>query len=110
MIRTLTSEIDEIVSIIKTTKPQKVFLFGSYAIGRADRDSDIDLIIVASSDDPPLERRLKYKRMLKTYDRLFGLDVLVYTPDEFNMLKNEPSSFIYSSLKNGITLYDSEPC
>jgi len=105
---TVPSEIDDIVSIIKTTNPQKIFLFGSHASGAGDKDSDIDLLIVASSEDPPLERRLKLRRLLKKYDRLFGIDLLVYTPDEFNMLKGEPSSFIFSSLKNGITLYDTE--
>ena len=102
------SEITDIVSIIKTTNPQKIFLFGSYATGEGDKDSDIDLIIVSSSDDPPLERRLKLRRLLKKYDRFFGIDLLVYTPDEFNMLKAEPSSFVFSSLKNGVTLYDAE--
>ena len=102
------SEIDDIVSIIKTTNPQKIFLFGSHATGEGDKDSDIDLIIVSSSDDSPLERRLKLRRLLKKYDRLLGIDLLVYTPDEFNMLKVEPSSFVFSSLKNGVTLYDTE--
>jgi uncharacterized protein len=104
------AEIDDIVSIIKTTNPEKILLFGSYASGEGDNASDIDLLVVASSDEPPLERRLKLRRMLKKYDRRFGLDLLVYTPDEFNMLKNEPSSFIYSSIRNGIMLYDTETC
>ena len=102
-------EIDDIVSIIKTTKPEKIFLFGSHASGRGDKDSDIDLIVVASSDAPPVERRMKLRRLLKKYDRLLGIDILVYTPSEFNMLKGEPSSFIFSTLKNGIMLYESEP-
>lgn len=102
------SEIDDIVSIIKTTNPQKIVLFGSHASGKGDKDSDIDLLVVSSSDDPPLERRLKLRRLLKKYDRLLGIDLLVYTPDEFNMLKVEPSSFVFSLLKNGIMLYDTE--
>lgn len=105
---TVPPEIDDIVSIIKTTKPQKIFLIGSHAAGVGDKDSDIDLLIVAPSDDSPLERRLKLRRILKKYDRLFGIDLLVYTPDEFDLLKDEPSSFIFSSLKNGIKLYDTE--
>jgi len=109
MEKTIHHELDDIVSIIRTTNPEKIILFGSRATGRGDKDSDIDLLIVASSDAPPLERRLKLRRLLKKFDRRFGLDLLVYTPDEFNMLKGEPSSFISSTLKTGVVLYDSQP-
>jgi len=44
--------------------------------------------------------------MLIEYDRNIGLDLLVYTPEEYNMLINEPSSFIHSITKNGSILYD----
>jgi len=46
------------------------------------------------------------RRMLVEYDRRIGLDLLVYTPDEFNMLAKEPSSFISIAVKKGITIYE----
>lgn len=101
-------EIDEIITIIKKIKPAKIFLFGSRAYGHFDSDSDIDLLIVAPSTDPPCQRRVRLRKMLKEYDRQYGLDLLVYTPEEYDILKNEPASFIFSSLKNGIKLYDDE--
>lgn len=104
----LPDEIKNIVSIIKETNPEKIFLFGSYASGKYDKNSDIDLLIVTQSKEPPLNRRLKLRRLLKRYDRQFGLDLFVYTPEEFDLLKNDPSSFIYSSVKNGIALYETE--
>lgn len=83
-------------------------MYGSYATGTFDGNSDIDLLVVMPSKEPPLNRRLKLRRLLKRYDQQYGLDLLVYTPEEFNLLKNDPSSFIYSTLKNGIRLYDAE--
>ena len=62
------------------------------------------LIIVAPSDEWPPERGLELRRMLVEYDRRIGLDLLVYTPDEFNMLAKEPSSFISSALKQGVKM------
>jgi hypothetical protein len=59
------------------------------------------LLIIALSFERPLERRLKLRRMLSEYDRKYGLDFLVYTPDEFAMLENETSSFVYSAIKQG---------
>jgi predicted nucleotidyltransferase len=99
-------ELNEIISIIKKIDPELIFLFGSRASGSRDEQSDIDLIIVAPSNERPLERRMALRRMLVEYDRRIGLDLLVYTPDEFNMLAKEPSSFISFAIKSGIKIYD----
>ena len=101
-------ELEDIISIITKINPEKIYLFGSYASESRDEQSDIDLIVVAPSTEPPLERRMELRRMLAEYDRRIGLDLLVYTPDEFNMLAQEPSSFISSALKQGIKIYDRE--
>jgi predicted nucleotidyltransferase len=39
------------------------------AVERSNEQSDIDLIIVAPSDERPLERRMELRRMLVEYDR-----------------------------------------
>ena len=101
-------DLGEIISIITKINPEKVYLFGSYASESWDEQSDIDLIIVAPSNARPLERRMELRRMLIEYDRRIGLDLLVYTPEEFNMLANEPSSFISSAIKQGVKIYDCE--
>lgn len=100
------NDLENIISIIRKINPEKIYLFGSYATESSDEQSDIDLLIIAPSHERPLERRLKLRRMLSEYDRKFGLDLLVYTPDEFEMLEKETSSFIYSAIKQGIKIYD----
>jgi predicted nucleotidyltransferase len=99
-------DLNKIISIIRRINPEKIYLFGSYATESSDEQSDIDLLIIAPSHERPLERRLKLRRMLSEYDRKFGLDLLVYTPDEFEMLEKETSSFIYSAIKQGKKIYD----
>ena len=100
--------LDKIISIIRKINPEKIYLFGSYSTESFDEQSDIDLIIIAPSKERPLERRLKLRRMLSEYDRSIGLDLLVYTPDEFEMLAKEPSSFIFSAIRQGKKIYDRE--
>jgi len=101
-------DLNEVISIIKKINPEKIYLFGSYSTSTFDDQSDLDLIVVAPSNDRPLERRLKLRRMLLKYDRRIGLDLLVYTPAEFNMLQEEPSSFVSSVIRQGKKIYDSE--
>ena len=101
-------ELDEIIAIIKKIQPKKVYVFGSYASGAFDDQSDIDLLIVASSDKRPLERCQRLRRMLSEYDRRFGLDLLYYTPDEFEILEKDPSSFVSLAIREGTKVYDSE--
>jgi len=99
-------DLRKIISIIKKINPEKIYLFGSYATDSSDEQSDIDLLIIAPSHDGPLERRLKLRKMLAEYDRKYGLDLLIYTPGEFEMLSKEISSFIFSAIKQGIKIYD----
>ena len=108
MKKSVAKELDKIISIIKNINPEKIYLFGSYATKSFDEESDIDLLIVAPSDKTPLERRLMLRRMLLEYDRRIGLDLLVYTPDEFDMLRKEPSSFISSAIRKGTKIYECE--
>jgi predicted nucleotidyltransferase len=56
------------------------YLFGSWARGDADRQSDIDLIIVAPSRRPFVDRFLDYPDLLRAPA---GIELFVYTPEEF---------------------------
>ena len=42
--------LNEIVERIKKIDPFKIILFGSYASGNPDNDSDIDLIVITDED------------------------------------------------------------
>lgn len=107
MKKNVQNQLNEIVTVIKANiDPVSIYLFGSFASGNFQQDSDIDLLIVAPSKDRPLERRMKLRKLLIEYDRNLGLDLLIYTPEEYNMLINEPSSFIHAITKNGLKLYD----
>lgn len=85
---------------------EKIVLFGSQVTGRTDEYSDLDILIIAPSQERPLDRRLKVRRLLHDLDKSVGLDILFYTPEEVERFKDHPSSFIHHVLTTGITVYD----
>ncbi len=84
-------------------RPQRILLFGSLAQGRAGEFSDIDLIIVKETEKRFLDRIAEVIRLIRPRE---ALDVLVYTPEEFEQLCQERLFFKEEVLKKGKVLYD----
>lgn len=82
---------------------EQVILFGSYARGEATEHSDVDLLVIAPSDLPRFKRSRALYKSLRPY--LFGMDLLVYTPDEIEKGQQSPLSFISTALREGKTVY-----
>ena len=101
--------LEEILALLeKEIQPQQVILFGSHASGDADEESDLDILIIAPSDERPLDRTLRVRRLLNAFDRQIGLDILFYTPEEAQLLMSEPSSFLCNIRKSGRLIYGHE--
>jgi len=99
------NKIDEIVqSIVAGFSPEKVILIGSYAAGNPTKDSDLDLLIVKETDKPKHYRSFDIRKSL--IGTLIPMDILVYTPNEFNEEKCKDSSFISNVLKTAKVLFD----
>lgn len=96
----LKAELDRILNRLKKDPSVRlVLLFGSLARGDARDHSDIDLIIVKETE----------KRFLDRLDEFYddareAMDVLVYTPQEFEEMKERP--FVKWALKEGKILYE----
>ena len=100
-------EIKKIVRIIVDEHdPIKVVLFGSCAMGNISRDSDVDLIVVKVSDKPRFQRGIEIRRSLMGTG--VPIDLLVYTPEEFEDAKNTRFSFLSMSLKGSKVLYEKQ--
>ena len=80
---------------------ERVILFGSYASGRRDLFTDLDLLVVMDSEQPFLERTARlYRQMQAGVD----LDLLVYTPQEFARLRQQ--GFVKHALATGQVIYE----
>jgi len=88
--------------LIERYEPEKVILFGSAARGGAVEESDIDLIIIKQTERRFLDRLADALIAMKA-DR--AVDVLVYTPQEFEKMRAEENPFLEHALKGGKELY-----
>ena len=99
--------IEEIVNkIIKNYNPERIYLFGSYANGSPNENSDLDFIIVKHTDKP------KHKRGREVRKYLMGLmvpiDLKVYTPNEFESERKSGYTFLNSIMKETKLSYERE--
>ncbi len=74
-------EINEIAETIKLkTDPNMIYLFGSYAVGKATNSSDLDLLVIDDSNRDKKALALEISKSL--FPRDFGLDLLVTSSKE----------------------------
>ena len=103
-------QIQDVTSIIvKEIQPEKIFLFGSYAGGVPDRNSDVDFIVIVNN---ALEKKSRMEGMVNlnlktaTPNLIFPKDFKIYSIEEFNNLKEKKSSFLHTALQNSKLLYE----
>jgi len=78
-----------------------VILFGSLTTDDIDRWSDIDIIVLMETSEPPIRRIYS---LLRKLDYKEPLDLMVYTPEEFERLKE--TVWWRSAGKNAEVLYE----
>ena len=99
-----TLDIDKVRDVItQAMHPEKIYLFGSYADGKATEDSDIDLVVVMDSELAPHKRNVALKRLFPK--RAFSLDAFVYTPQEFARYRDIPGTIVYNAARYGRLLH-----
>ncbi len=97
-------EIKQVVDrIIEFYQPEKIILFGSYALGNANENSDLDLLLIKDTDEPVLNRAEGLHKALR--DLFLPMDILVFTPSEISRDKDRKFTFIHDVLKTGKVLY-----
>jgi predicted nucleotidyltransferase len=89
--------------LIVHEQPDKIILFGSYCAGEIDEWSDLDLVIVKETDAPFLDRA---RRVLALLRPRVGVDVLVYTPEEFERLSRERAFLREEIVAKGWVIYE----
>ncbi len=106
--RILRREIMAVVRrIAEKFDPERIILFGSYAYGKPHPYSDVDLLVVMETKERPLAKQLQIVRALSPHP--FGLDILVYTPQELASRMELGDYFLREAVNKGQVVYERHP-
>ena len=100
----------EIIENLRTIDPVKVILFGSYAYGTPDQDSNIDLYIVTKDNFIPetFDENLKIKNevymALSNIRKKYASNILVHTLSAHQVFIELGSSISQEIMQKGIVL------
>ncbi|HHV61402.1 MAG TPA: type II toxin-antitoxin system MqsA family antitoxin [Firmicutes bacterium] len=89
--------------IVNRMHPRKVMLFGSLAAGKVQEWSDLDLVVIANTTLPFLDR---IKEIMRQFHPKVGMDILVYTPEEWETLVRERPFIREEILGKGKIVYE----
>jgi predicted nucleotidyltransferase len=101
-----------VIEYLKISIPKKKVLFDSQVMGKAKKNSDLDLLVIIERHNPlaKLKRRDRYVEVLRLFQHKgFGLDAIVLTEDEVQKIINENEGewdLILDILNQGKTLYE----
>jgi predicted nucleotidyltransferase len=86
------------------SSPARVILIGSYARGDADEYSDLDLLVIEREVADKAAEYLKLHRAIGSIG--VGVDVLVFSQEEFERRSQVPGTLPYWAKKEGKLVYD----
>jgi predicted nucleotidyltransferase len=78
-------------------------VFGSWARGTADGFSDLDLAVVVETTLPPAERGNLLRGLIEALP--VGVDLLVFTPDEFARGIEDGYGVFAAIAREGVTIH-----
>ena len=101
-VQALGRALEEIVrQLARLPEVERVILFGSYAAGRRDLFTDLDLLVVMDTDlDFPARTGELHRRLRVGVD----VDFFVYTPEEFRRLQGR--GLAGEAVRRGTVLYE----
>jgi len=85
--------------------PEKIILFGSQARGTADDRSDVDILVVCSFTGKRRHLMLEMDRALRGLN--LARDIMILTPEEFELDRHIPGTIARPAWKEGRVLYES---
>jgi len=95
---------DLVRRIAERFSPDKIILFGSRARGDADRDSDIDLLVLFSEVADPNKRTAELYASLAGFAR--PMDIVVSTTSRFERYRNVVNTVYWPASREGKVLYE----
>ena len=89
--------------IVRRFQPEQIILFGSYARGDANADSDVDFLVVMPVHDSKAHQEVMIGVAL--HDFRVAKDIVVSTPEEFAWRKEIVGTIEYPAVREGKVMY-----
>ena len=89
--------------LVAAAQPKQIILFGSYARGDADDQSDVDLLVVESAVADRYEEMIRLNRALKGL--VMPVDLLVVGEQEFEHHSVTSGTVEHAASREGRVLY-----
>jgi predicted nucleotidyltransferase len=106
--------IQQLQTSLSKIDPYLVLLFGSYAYGTPDPDSDLDVFVVLNDQSMPVtfkekqELYLKVSSLTRSVAKQIPIDLMVFTLPMFEQFKLANTNFSEEILTKGIVIYESK--
>lgn len=97
----LHAELERIVRALPGLGVRRAILFGSLSRGDVGGQSDLDLIFIVDTQERFPER---CRRFYEALEPRVGMDILVYTPEEFEAMRH--GHFLRRALVDGQVIYE----
>ena len=94
----------QLVNALLPYKPERLYLFGSWARREEDELSDMDVVVIKDTSSSFFDRLREISGFLPP--EIGRLDILVYTPKEFARMRNEGNAFVEMILEEGSLIYE----
>jgi len=91
-------------AIAQEFKPDKIILFGSYAYGNPQDDSDVDLLVILPYKGSSFRKTWE---ILNKIQPKFAIDLLVRTPVEVEQRLGWNDFFLREIMEKGKVIYES---
>jgi predicted nucleotidyltransferase len=86
-------------------RPSKIVLFGSYAYGEPNPDSDVDLLVIMPFRGNDTAKAIQIR---SRFDSPFAMDLLVRKPAFIASRLKERDMFIEWVMTRGLVMYESQ--
>ena len=103
----MTDEITQIKdAIIEALPVEKIYLFGSFAYGTPNKESDYDFfVLLPNGGIKPIDAKIKARRSLSNIRRIRDADILADYKDRFEE-RSKYNTLERKIVRDGVLLYE----
>jgi predicted nucleotidyltransferase len=88
----------------EAAQPSRIILFGSYATGEADDDSDVDLLVVEDGSPNVAAEMVRLVRVLSSLR--IPADLIVVSQAHYEYWRQTPGNLMFEVAQDGKVLYE----